>query len=175
MGRLEAICLSERKGTKKQLMLVGKLCENHGLEGDAHAGLWHRQVSLLAKQDIESMRAKGLYNLRYGDFGENLVIAGIDLAALGLGSRLRVGNNAELTFTQRGKVCHSRCAIYQQTGDCIMPRLGIFARVLSGGVVAVGDPVRVIEAIAKELFQSVVLTVSGKGSAAVWIHASADW
>ena len=164
MGRLEAICLSERKRTQKEPRAHGELVQNHGLDGDAHAGSWHRQLSLLAQCDIERMRARGLPDLQPGAFGENLVIAGVDLGTLGLGSRVRVGAAAELTITQLGKVCHSRCAIFYKAGDCIMPSRGIFARVQAGGHVAVGDSVEVIEAVSRDLFQVVVLTISDKGS-----------
>jgi len=163
-GRVEAVCLSEEKGTVKTAVPRAALEAGLGFVGDAHAGGWHRQVSLLDTADIESMRAKGLPDLAHGAFGENLVVAGVDLARLGLGSRLAVGAEAELEISQRGKVCHSRCAIYHRTGDCIMPRNGIFARVLRGGEVAAGDPVRVVREVAADTLQAVVLTISDKGS-----------
>ncbi len=164
MGTVDAICISLRKGEKKSPAPSLRLLKNHGLEGDAHAGPWHRQVSLLAAEDVEGMRRKGLPNLKAGDFAENLIVSGINLAALGLGSRLRVGSEAEIVVTQLGKVCHARCAIYQQAGDCIMPRLGIFARVVTGGTLAAGDPVEVISAVPREIFQAVVLTISDRCS-----------
>ena len=163
-GKLEAICISEHKGERKRPVLKALLVENSGIVGDAHAGPWHRQVSLLTAGDVEGMRQKGLPDLKAGDFAENMVVSGIHLEALGLGSRLRVGKDAELVVTQLGKVCHSCCAIYHQTGDCIMPRRGVFARVIAGGTVATGDPVEVLETIPREIFQAVVLTISDRCS-----------
>jgi len=110
------------------------LKENHGIVGDAHAGDWHRQVSLLADEDIEAMRGKGV-EIRFGDFAENITTRGVDLASLPVGTRLNLGP-AELEVTQIGKECHSHCAIYRAVGDCVMPRRGIFARVLRGGEVS---------------------------------------
>lgn len=162
LGQIEAICISDQKGTHKTEINSGVLLENLGLEGDAHAGLWHRQVSLLDAADIDSMR-KVLPDLQPGAFGENLVITNLNLAGLGLGSSLRIGQTAELTVTQRGKSCHSRCAIYYQTGDCIMPRRGLFARVLKGGTISVGDIVEVVQTVSPEKIQAVVLTISDKG------------
>jgi molybdopterin adenylyltransferase len=164
VGTVDAICISLRKGEKKSPTPAARLLANHGIEGDAHAGPWHRQVSLLAAGDVEDMRRKGLPDLKAGDFAENMVVSGIELGALGLGSRLRVGKEAELSVTQIGKVCHTRCAIYRQTGDCIMPRLGLFARVSAGGTVAAGDPVVVVASVPRETFQAVVLTISDRCS-----------
>ena len=113
MGTVDAICISRRKGEKKSPMASVRLMKNYGIEGDAHAGARHRQISILAAQDVEGMRRKGLPNLKAGDFAENLVVSGLDLTKLGLGSRLRVGRGAELTVTQLGKICHARCAIYE--------------------------------------------------------------
>ena len=163
-GGIEAVCISAKKGERKHVVPAAILRAHHGIEGDAHAGAWHRQVSLLAAGDVEAMRRKGLPDLKAGDFAENMVVSGLDLGALGLGSRLRVGREAELVVTQIGKVCHARCAIYHQTGDCIMPRLGLFARVLAGGTVAPGDPVEVVAAVSRETFQAVVLTISDRCS-----------
>ncbi len=144
-GIVEQVCVSERKGTQKHAVPAAVLRADHGLEGDAHAGPGQRQVSLLHDADIDLMRAKGL-ELEPGAFGENLVVSGLDIDVLGLGSRLAVGE-AELEITQIGKECHSRCAIYHTTGDCIMPRRGRFAVVLRGGEVASGTPVRVLRQI----------------------------
>ena len=163
-GRIEAVCISEKKGERKHIISSARLLADHGIDGDAHAGPWHRQVSLLAAGDVDGMRSKGLSDLKAGDFAENMVVSGLDLAALGLGSRLRVGRDAELVVTQLGKICHTRCAIYRQTGDCIMPRLGVFARVSAGGAVAAGDPVEVVAAVPREMFQAVVLTISDRCS-----------
>jgi len=164
MGTVDAICISRRKGEKKSPEPSARLIPNHGLEGDAHAGPWHRQVSLLAAGDIQDMRRQGLSDLKAGDFAENLVLSGLDLGKLGLGSRIRLGRTAELSVTQIGKDCHARCAIFQQAGDCIMPRLGLFARVVSGGTIAAGDTAEVVAAVAREVFQAVVLTISDRCS-----------
>jgi len=165
MGRVEAICVSERKGEKKSPQPSARFVAGHGIEGDAHAGPWHRQVSLLAAEDIETARQRGLPDLKSGDFAENLVVSGVDLGALGLGSRLRLGGETDLTVTQLGKVCHHRCQIYYQTGDCIMPRLGVFAEVVRGGALAAGDSVEVLQVVPRQRPQSVVLTAVGRGAA----------
>jgi len=120
----------------------GTLLEEIGLEGDGHAGFGHRQVSLLAVESIEKMRARGL-DVGPGDFAENVTTSGVDLVSLPIGTRLRMGGTL-LEVSQIGKVCHSRCAIFEQVGDCVMPREGIFARVLNGGTVQTGDPVEVL-------------------------------
>ena len=161
---LKAICISERKGERKSPLQQIELIAEHGLMGDAHAAPWHRQVSLLAAEDIASMRAKGLPDLKDGDFAENLITSGVDLASLGLGSRLRIGPQAELVITQLGKVCHHHCAIYHQTGDCIMPRRGLFARVSQSGEIALDAPIEILETIPRARFQAVVLTISDRCS-----------
>lgn len=138
-GKITAVCISINKGERKTPVDAVELREEHGIVGDAHAGPWHRQVSLLARESIEKMRALGL-DVTNGDFAENLTTEGIDLLALPIGTRLRVGA-AELEVTQIGKECHTRCAIYHQAGDCVMPKEGIFARVVRGGTVQPGDPV----------------------------------
>lgn len=164
MGMIDALCVSGKKGEKKTPMASVCLVRNHGIEGDAHAGPWHRQVSLLAAEDIENMRRKGLPGLKAGDFAENIVVSGVALGTLGLGSRIRIGREVELAVTQLGKTCHARCAIFHQTGDCIMPRLGLFARVLAGGIVGQGDPVHILEVVPREVCQAVVLTISDRCS-----------
>jgi molybdopterin adenylyltransferase len=164
MGKVEAICTASRKGGKKSACPSARFVAHQGIEGDAHAGPWHRQVSLLAAEDIEGMRRSGLPDLTFGDFAENLVVSGVDLESLGLGSRLRLAGEVELGITQLGKECHQRCAIYQQTGDCIMPRLGLFARVLRGGTVGAGDPVEVLEVVPRSRVQAVILTISDRCS-----------
>jgi cyclic pyranopterin phosphate synthase len=141
-ARVVSVNVSPGKGERKKPVGSAVLRAEHGLEGDGHAGAWHRQVSLLARESIDKMVAKGL-DVGPGDFAENLTTVGIDLPALPLGSRLRVGP-ALLEVTQIGKVCHDRCAIYYQAGDCVMPREGIFARVLEGGEVLRGDAVEVV-------------------------------
>ncbi|MCC8165493.1 MAG: MOSC domain-containing protein [Planctomycetes bacterium] len=139
MSRIEAICTSPAKGTPKTIRTRATLRAGHGLEGDAHAGDWHRQVSILPFERIEEFRTRGA-EVAFGDFGENLVISGVDFTAMAIGDRLNCGE-AALELSQFGKVCHSRCRIYESMGDCIMPRHGVFARVVSGGVIASGDAV----------------------------------
>ena len=140
MGTVIAVCISERKGEKKQDVQKAVLRANHGIEGDAHAGDWHRQVSLLADESVDTMRGKGV-ELGPGDFAENLTVRGIDLKQLAIGQRLKVGNTVILEITQKGKECHNDCAIKKQVGDCVMPREGVFAKVIEGGEVKVGDEV----------------------------------
>jgi molybdenum cofactor synthesis domain-containing protein len=164
VGRVEAICTAAVKGGKKVPRAAARFAADHGIEGDAHAGPWHRQISMLAAEDIEEMRQRALPGLKDGDFAENLVVSGVGLGALGLGSRLRLGGEAELRVTQLGKECHQRCVIYEETGDCIMPRLGVFARVVRTGTVAVGDPVEVVECVHRRMFQAVILTISDRCS-----------
>ena len=142
MAKLEAVCISEQKGVRKTPVAQVELLEEHGIAGDAHAGPWHRQVSLLASESIDKMRALGL-EVKAGDFGENLTTSGIELVSLPVGSRLKVGESL-LEVTQIGKECHTRCAIYYQAGDCVMPKEGIFARVLVGGTVRASDAVSLV-------------------------------
>jgi len=136
-GRIVAVSVSEAKGEKKSPKPAVHLRENYGIIGDAHAGAWHRQVSLLAQESIQKMRQLGL-SVGPGDFAENLTTSGIDLVGLPVGSRLAVGP-VEMEITQIGKVCHTRCAIYYLAGDCVMPKEGVFAKVVSGGVIRPGD------------------------------------
>lgn len=131
-----AVCTSLNKGERKKPVPSVELVPGHGIAGDAHAGDWHRQVSLLAQESIDKMRAMGL-SVSAGDFAENITTTGLDLVSLPIGSRLSIGTTL-LEVTQIGKECHTRCAIYYQAGDCVMPKEGIFARVLEGGVVAAG-------------------------------------
>lgn len=131
-----AVCISTAKGERKTPVDKVVLRENHGIVGDAHAGDWHRQVSLLAAESIDKMRRLGL-NVDNGDFAENLTTRGLDLPALAIGAKLKIGE-ALLEVTQIGKKCHTRCAIYYQAGDCVMPKEGIFAKVLKGGEVTPG-------------------------------------
>ena len=129
-----SINISERTGEQKKPVDSAVLRENHGIEGDAHAGDWHRQVSLLAEEDIDTMRGRGI-ELGYGDFAENITTRGIDLGALPIGARLSLGP-AVLEVTQIGKECHQGCAIFQAVGDCVMPRRGVFTRVVTGGEIS---------------------------------------
>ena len=134
--RILSLNVSKRTGEQKKPVASGSvtLGENHGIVGDAHAGEWDRQVSLLAAEDIDTMRGKGI-EIGFGDFAENITTQGADLAALPVGTRLYLGE-AVLEVTRIGKECHSHCAIYRAVGDCVMPRRGIFARVLKGGEVS---------------------------------------
>ncbi|PLX96603.1 MAG: MOSC domain-containing protein [Desulfuromonas sp.] len=136
-AQIVAVCLSENKGERKKEVEQAEFRINHGIVGDAHAGDWHRQVSLLAKESIQKMQALGL-DVDNGDFAENLTTEGIELPKLPIGSRLRAGD-VLLEITQIGKECHNRCAIYYQAGDCVMPKEGIFAKVLQEGIIKPGD------------------------------------
>lgn len=162
IGTLTYICLSEEKGTVKHPVPEAELVENFGLRFDAHAGNWHRQVSLLSEDDIDTMRSKGV-DIEPGAFGENLIISGLDLYSLGIGSKLSIGE-AVLGLTQIGKVCHNRCVIFNQTGDCIMPRAGLFMQVIKGGEIMPGMKVEPIEIIDRQVVQAAVLTVSDRCS-----------
>ncbi|MDA8210715.1 MAG: MOSC domain-containing protein [Clostridia bacterium] len=142
-GKIVAVCISEKKGTRKANVGKGRLLVDFGLENDAHGGPWHRQVSLLAMESIEKMRNMGL-DVKPGDFAENITTEGIDLVSLPIGTRMKIGTEAVGEVTQIGKECHTRCAIYYQAGDCVMPKEGIFIKVLQGGPVAVGDVLEVI-------------------------------
>jgi MOSC domain-containing protein YiiM len=142
-GRVVSVNLSEKKTVRKTPGESGTLVYDRGFEGDAHAGDWHRQVSLLAQESIDSMVAKGL-DVGAGDFAENITTEGIDLPALPVGTVLKVGEKAVLEVSQIGKVCHTKCAIYYQAGDCVMPREGIFVVVREPGDVAAGDTVEVV-------------------------------
>jgi len=143
-GTVVSVNLSERKTVRKTRGERGTLVLDRGFEGDAHAGDWHRQVSLLAIESIAEMQAKGL-DVDSGDFAENITTEGVDLMTLPLGSIIRIGEKVVLEVSQIGKTCHTKCAIYYQAGDCIMPREGIFARVLEGGTIRNGDLITFIE------------------------------
>ncbi|MDP4196774.1 MAG: MOSC domain-containing protein [Bacteroidota bacterium] len=140
-GKVVAISISRKKGIPKTNVSSTQLITNSGLEGDAHAGNWHRQVSLLAIESIDKMRQKGLPTLRPGAFAENITTEFIDLTEIKIGTRLFIGKEAELEITQIGKQCHSKCAIFDTVGDCVMPREGIFARVIRGGEIFVSDEI----------------------------------
>ena len=136
------VCVSKSKGERKTPVAAVELRVNHGIEGDAHAGEWHRQVSLLAVESIRKMQALGLA-VGNGDFAENFTTQGIELYTLPVGTRLEIGETL-LEVTQIGKECHTRCAIFYQAGDCVMPKEGIFAKVLKGGTVANGARINAI-------------------------------
>jgi MOSC domain-containing protein YiiM len=142
-GRIVAVSVSLKKGVKKTNILRGSLIEHYGLENDAHAGDWHRQVSLLAIESITKIREKGL-DVNPGDFAENITTEGIRLWELPVGTRLKLGEDAVVEVTQIGKECHDRCAIFKQVGDCVMPREGIFVKVLKGGPVRPKDRIRIL-------------------------------
>lgn len=144
-GKILAVSISDKKGEKKNNINCGLFLENLGLENDAHAEAnILRQVSLLAKESIEKIRAKGLA-VQYGDFAENLTTEGIDLPSLPVGTRLKIGDKVIMEVTQIGKVCHNRCNIFYTVGDCVMPREGIFAKVLVGGEIKINDPIEITE------------------------------
>ncbi len=142
MGKIRAVCISREKGTAKSSVGRALAIEDFGLENDAHAGKWHRQVSLLPYEEIEKFKAEGA-PVTDGSFGENLITEGLKLRGLPPGTRLRAGG-ALLEVTQIGKECHSRCAIGRAMGHCIMPEEGIFARVLAGGVIEAGDAIEIV-------------------------------
>lgn len=161
MGKILAICISEKRGTAKFEIPEANIVPEWGIDGDAHGGKWHRQISLLAFEKIEDFRAKGA-NVDFGAFGENLVVEGFDLRNLPVGTRFIIGE-AELELTQIGKECHSHCAIYHSVGDCIMPREGVFTRVIKGGRIKVGDEITMIPPKADRPFTAAVITLSDKG------------
>lgn len=144
MGKVMAVCVSEQKGTQKTPVATAKLLTDWGIEGDAHAGNWHRQVSLLSYDRVEEFRARGA-NVPPGAFGENLLVEGFDFKTLPIGTRFSCGD-VVLELTQIGKQCHAHCQIYQQVGDCIMPREGVFTRVLRGGTITQGDELSLLHA-----------------------------
>jgi MOSC domain-containing protein YiiM len=141
-AQVVAVCISEKKGERKTPVPSVELREAHGIVGDAHAGEWHRQVSLLAHESIEKMQQMGL-TVDSGDFAENITTCGIELFSLPVGTSLTIGETL-LEVTQIGKECHTRCAIFYQAGDCVMPREGIFVRVIRGGTVKAGDRVAIL-------------------------------
>jgi len=141
MGRVMAVCISEKRGTQKINVSEAVLIENFGIENDAHAGDWHRQVSLLCYDRVEEFRARGA-DVSDGAFGENILVEGIDFKTLPVGTVFRCGD-AVLELTQVGKQCHSHCVIYHKVGDCIMPREGVFTKVIRGGRISVGDELEI--------------------------------
>lgn len=163
MGIIRGICISERRGTRKTEVAEAKLKRNWGIEGDAHGGNWHRQVSLLSLEKIKEFREKGA-DVDFGAFGENLIVEGFDFSSLPVGSRFRIGD-AELEMTQIGKECHSHCAIYQTMGDCIMPREGVFAEVRKPGRIRVGDEILLLPEDPDRPLTAAVITLSDKGAA----------
>jgi MOSC domain-containing protein YiiM len=143
-ARIVSINISDKKGVRKKAVDSAVFKQNYGMERDAHAsGEWHRQISLLALESIKKMQEKGL-DVGPGDFAENITTEGIDLVSLPVGTKIAIGEAIEMEVSQIGKVCHNRCAIYHQAGDCVMPKEGIFAIVLQGGTVKKGDEIKVI-------------------------------
>lgn len=164
MGQIDAICTSEQKGERKKPVSSALFVTGWGIRGDAHAGHWHRQISLLAVEHIERMRIAGLHQIAPGDFAENLIISGIDVESLGLGTRIQLGDEVELRISQIGKACHKPCQIHYLTGNCIMPSHGLFARVERGGAVSVGQASNVLRYVNRSSIQVVVLTLSDRCS-----------
>ena len=140
--KIVSIATSRKKGTRKTMVDSALILRDHGLEGDAHAGDWHRQVSLLATESIEKARQMGL-DVTFGDFAENIATSGLDLPNLPVGTRLKLGDAVILEISQIGKECHKKCAIFYQAGDCIMPREGVFAKVIEGGAIACNDGIEI--------------------------------
>ena len=161
-GKVIAVCVSEKKGIQKTEVPSINLVADWGIENDAHAGKWHRQVSLLALEKIEAFRERGA-DVDFGAFGENIIAEGFDFRALPVGTRFRIGE-ALLELSQIGKECHTHCAIYHQVGDCIMPREGVFARVLKGGTIRTGDRMAIVPRTEKMPWQAAVITLSDKGA-----------
>ena len=163
-GVIRGICISPRRGTVKYPVETAKIVPDWGIEEDAHGGKWHRQISLLALEKIEAFREKGA-DVDFGAFGENLIVEGFDLRNVPVDSEIRIGDAVRLKVTQIGKECHSHCAIYQRMGDCIMPREGIFAEVLTGGMICVGDCVEVVMPQEDRPYSVAVITLSDKAFA----------
>lgn len=162
MAQIKGICISEKKGTQKSQVESAKLIANFGIENDAHAGKWHRQVSLLSLDKIEDFRRRGA-DVDYGAFGENIIVDEYDFRSYPVGTRFIVGD-AVLELSQIGKECHTHCAIYHSVGDCIMPREGVFAEVIRGGEIKVGDEMKVQLPPEDRPFTAAIITVSDKGS-----------
>ncbi len=162
MGKVIAVCTSAVRGTQKKTVDRGYFAVDWGIQGDAHAGNWHRQVSLLSADKIEAFNRRGA-NVAPGAFGENLVVEGFDFRALPVGTLLRCGD-VLLEMTQIGKDCHSHCEIYKKMGDCIMPREGVFARVLEPGTITVGDEMVIVPRTTPRPWQAAVITLSDKGA-----------
>ncbi len=143
MARIVSVNTSEKKGMRKKSVSAANIKKDFGIEEDAHAGKWHRQVSLLAVESIKKIQEKGL-DVGPGDFAENLTTEGIELFKLPIGTKIIVGDRVEMEVTQIGKICHDRCAIYYQAGDCVMPKEGIFVKVLKGGKICAGHEISVV-------------------------------
>ncbi|SKB81945.1 molybdenum cofactor synthesis domain-containing protein [Lachnospiraceae bacterium] len=166
MGKIIAVCISEKRGTQKKQVESIELKPEHGIVGDAHAGNWHRQVSLLSFEKIDEFRKRGA-DIDFGAFGENIVCEGFDLRTLPVGTRFQIGD-ALLELTQIGKACHSHCEIYKTMGDCIMPREGVFTIVLKGGTVKPGDEIEMIPPSDDRPFTAAVITLSDRASKGIY-------
>lgn len=160
-GIVRGICISEKRGTKKKEIQEATFIKDFGIEQDAHAGNWHRQVSLLSLEKIDAFRERGA-DVDFGEFGENVIIEGFDFRSLPVGTRFHC-NDVILEMTQIGKECHTHCQIYHSVGDCIMPREGVFAQVIQGGIIKVGDTITMEEVVADRPFQAAVITLSDSG------------
>lgn len=163
MGIIRGICISKERGTVKSPVSKARFIENYGIENDAHAGNWHRQVSLLSYEKIEEFKSEGA-KIDAGSFGENIIVEGFDLSKIPVGSRLQSGE-VILEITQIGKECHSHCQIYKAMGDCIMPREGIFAKVVNGGELETGDEIELLPFDNRRALTAAVITLSDKGYA----------
>ena len=144
-GKVIAVSISKRKGIPKTNTDSAKLIENYGIEGDIHAGTWHRQISFLALESIDKMRKSGLPGLRSGAFAENITTEFLNLPSIRVGTRMQIGDEAVIEITQIGKECHTRCAIYAKVGDCVMPREGIFGKVIKSGEIRINDEIIILE------------------------------
>lgn len=163
MGKITGICISEKRGIQKHLINEANIIKDWGIEGDAHGGKWHRQISLLSSEKIEEFRKKGA-DVHPGSFGENLIVDGFDFRSLPVGTQFVIGD-VVLEMTQIGKECHNHCAIYKEMGDCIMPREGVFAEVIKGGHISIGQEVTCIMPKADRAYTAAVITLSDKGAA----------
>lgn len=162
MGKITGICISEKRGVQKHLITEANIVCDWGIEGDAHGGKWHRQISLLSKEKVDAFKAKGA-DIHPGSFGENLIVEGVDFSSMPVGTRFVIGD-VVLEMTQIGKECHNHCQIYQRMGECIMPREGVFARVLRGGSIKTGDKAELLPLEEKRPYTAAVITLSDKGA-----------
>lgn len=163
MGKITGICISEKRGVQKHLITEANIVCDWGIEGDAHGGKWHRQISLLSKEKVDAFKAKGA-DIHPGSFGENLIVEGVDFSSMPVGTRFVIGD-VVLEMTQIGKECHNHCLIYKTMGDCIMPREGVFAEVITGGHIKIGQEVTCIPPKADRPYTAAVITLSDKGAA----------
>lgn len=142
-GKILAVCISDKRGIKKKALHSCLFIKDYGIQEDAHAGNWHRQVSMLGIESINKMKEKGL-KVGFGDFAENITTEGIELVNLTIGSQIKIGKEVVLELTQIGKECHTPCNIYYQAGDCVMPKEGVFGKVIHGGIVNAGDKILIL-------------------------------